>query len=167
MLETLKILEGIDLAALGHNTADYIHVVSEAVKLATADRIRWAGDPKFQPVPLAQLLSDDFAAGRRALVDPRRASMGGGERWRKDAAVGCTQPGELEGLTTHLAAVDREGNVASITQSLGHGFGSGMVLDSGRRGARLHWIQVRPRRDVDHTRGYCRRPNARIGDAQR
>ena len=128
MLETLKVLEGIDLAALGHNTADYIHVVSEAVKLATADRIRWAGDPKFQPVPLERLLSDEFAARRRALVDHRRASLSGGERWRKDAAAVCVMPGELEGLTTHLAAVDREGNVASITQSLGDGFGSGIFV---------------------------------------
>jgi gamma-glutamyltranspeptidase/glutathione hydrolase len=128
ILETLKILEGFDLAALGHNTAAYIHVVSEAVKLATADRIRWGGDPAFHPVPVTQLLSDTFSEGRRRLVDRRRASTSGGERWTRNPAAGSITPGQFEGLTTHLAAVDAQGNVASITQSLGGGFGSGVYV---------------------------------------
>jgi gamma-glutamyltranspeptidase/glutathione hydrolase len=128
ILETLKILESFDLAALGHNSAEYIHVVSEAVKLATADRIRWGGDPTFHPVPLVELLSDGFASQRRRLVDRRRASISGGERWSKSTAAGSVMPGEFEGLTTHLAAVDAQGNVASITQSLGGGFGSGVYV---------------------------------------
>lgn len=128
ILQTLKLLEGCDLKSLGHNTTDYIHTVSEAVKLAVADRIRWAGDPRFNPVPLDRLLSDGYIAERRKLINRERASSSEGERWRGNPPAGVIRPGEYEGLTTHLAAVDRHGNVASITQSLGHGFGSGMVV---------------------------------------
>lgn len=128
ILQTLKLLEAFDLRSLGHNSADYIHLVSEAVKLAVADRIRWAGDPKFNPVPLDRLLSDAYIAERRKLINGERASRSEGERWRGTPPAGTVRPGEYEGLTTHLAAVDRDGNVASITQSLGHGFGSGMVV---------------------------------------
>jgi len=128
ILQTLKLLEGCDLKNLGHNSTDYIHTVSEAVKLAVADRIRWAGDPKFNPVPLDRLLSDGYIAERRKLINRERASRSEGERWRATPPAGVVRPGEYEGLTTHLAAVDQSGNVASITQSLGHGFGSGMVV---------------------------------------
>ena len=60
ILQTLKLLESFNLVSLGHNSADYVHLVSEAIKLAVADRIRWAGDPDFQPVPLEQLLSEQY-----------------------------------------------------------------------------------------------------------
>src|SRR5262249_48140568 len=60
ILETLKLLESENLKGLGHNSAAYIHVLSEAMKLATADRIRWGGDPKFHDVPVERLLSDDY-----------------------------------------------------------------------------------------------------------
>ena len=133
ILQTLKLLEPFDLVSLGHNSADYIHLVSEAVKLAVSDRIKWAGDPRFSPVPLDLLLSDQYVAERRRLIDLHRASRSEGERWRGPLRQGVISPGHLpfpprEGLTTHLAAVDAEGNVASITQSLGHGFGSGVVV---------------------------------------
>lgn len=128
ILQTLKILEGFDLPALGHNTAEYVHLVSEAVKLAVADRIRYAADPKFRPVPLARLLSDDYASDRRRLINRQQASHSQGERWQKTVVPGAIQPGKLEGMTTHLSAVDREGNAVSITQSLGDGFGSGVYV---------------------------------------
>ncbi|MBW3541902.1 MAG: gamma-glutamyltransferase [Planctomycetes bacterium] len=128
ILETLKILEGDDLDELGHNSADYIHTLTEAVKLAAADRIRWAGDPRFAPVPLRKLLSADYAAEERRRIDPARAGVSEGERWRRAAAAETIPPGRIDGLTTHLAAVDEAGNVASITQSLGNGFGSGVMV---------------------------------------
>jgi gamma-glutamyltranspeptidase/glutathione hydrolase len=128
ILQTLKLLEEFDLQALGHNSADYIHLVSEAVKLAVADRIRWAGDPKFSPVPLERLLSDRYIATRRKLINHTTASRSEGERWRRASGPEAIRPGSIDGLTTHLTAVDEEGNIASITQSLGHGFGSGMFV---------------------------------------
>ena len=97
ILQTLKILESQDLEALGHNSADYIHLVSEAIKLATADRIRWAGDPKFDEVPVDRLLAEEYIAGRRTLIDPDRASRSEGERWRRSADHQAIAPA-LEGL---------------------------------------------------------------------
>ncbi len=146
ILQTLKLLEGFDLAALGHNSADYIHLVSETVKLAIADRIRWAGDPKFHPVPLDRLLSESYIAERRKLIDCQRASHSEGERWHGKTPVKPVPPGQIEGLTTHLAAIDEQGNVASITQSLGNGFGSGMFIPG--TGVALnsfaHWCEIDP-----------------------
>lgn len=128
ILQTLKLLEADDLPSLGHNTADYIHLLSEAMKLATADRIRWCGDPKFHDVPLDRLLSEDYIAQRRELIDRKTASRSEGERWRGTRAEGAVPPGKVDGLTTHFTAVDAQGNVASITQSLGNGFGCGVVV---------------------------------------
>ncbi len=146
ILQTLKILEAFDLETLGHNSADYIHLLAEAIKLAVADRIRWAGDPRFSPVPLDRLLSESYLAVRRKLIDPRHASPSEGERWRSATAPQSVGPGNVDGLTTHLSAVDEEGNVASITQSLGHGFGSGVFIPG--TGVALnsfaHWCEIDP-----------------------
>jgi gamma-glutamyltranspeptidase/glutathione hydrolase len=146
ILQTLKLLESEDLKALGHNSAAYIHLLSEAMKLATADRIRWGGDPKFHDVPLESLLADDYIARRRQAIDRDKASRSEGERWRGPAAAGVVRPGTIEGLTTHLAAVDGQGKVASITQSLGDAFGSrvfvpgtGIALNN-----LLFWTEVDP-----------------------
>jgi gamma-glutamyltranspeptidase/glutathione hydrolase len=77
MLEALNILEGYDLRAMGHNSAPYLHVVTEALKLSFADRNKFVGDPKFVPnIPMKALLSKEYAATRRALIDPNRAIEG-------------------------------------------------------------------------------------------
>lgn len=93
-----------------------------------ADRIEWSGDPKFHPVPVDRLLSEEYIAERRGLVNLKGASHSEGERWRGPSDREAVAPGKIPGLTTHMAAVDSEGNVASITQSLGNGFGSGVVV---------------------------------------
>ena len=128
ILETLKILESTDLVALGHNSTDYIHLLSESIKLAVVDRIRWCGDPKFSPVPLDTLLSDHYAAQQRLRINHQTATRVEGERWGGFRQGDFLAPGKVDGLTTHLAAVDSDGNVASITQSLGNGFGSGVMV---------------------------------------
>ena len=128
ILQTLKLLEATDLKSLGYNSVDYIHVLSEAMKLATADRIQWCGDPAFCDIPLRRLLSDNYAAQRRELINRDIASKSEGERWRGPRKDNNVSPGKIDGLTTHLAAVDSQGNAASITQSLGDGFGSGVVV---------------------------------------
>jgi len=146
ILETLRLLEGFDLVDLGHNSAEYIHLVSEAVKLAIADRIQWAGDPRFQPVPLDVLLSERFITDRRTQINRAQASFSEGERWHGAGEPPVVRPGTVDGLTTHLVAVDREGTVASVTQSIGHGFGSGMVVPG--TGILLnsfaHWFEIDP-----------------------
>ena len=73
LLQMLRILEGFDLAGLGHNSVDYIHIIAETIKLSFADRESFYGDPNFVDVPIQQLLSDDFASKRRALINPEKA----------------------------------------------------------------------------------------------
>ncbi len=152
ILQTLKLLEDFDLPAAGHNSAEYIQLLSEAMKLAVADRIEWCGDPKFHPVPLDRLLSDSYLAERRKLIDRDRASRSEGERWRGPRESDMIAPGRVDGLTTHMAAIDADGNVASITQSLGNGFGSGVVVPG--TGVTLNnfvwWTEIDPA---------CRTPN--------
>src|SRR6266487_1405674 len=74
LLQALNILEGFDLQDLGHNSPTYIHVLTEALKLAMADRERYYGDPEFVHVPLQALLSKDYAAERRKLIDLNKAA---------------------------------------------------------------------------------------------
>ena len=75
MLEALNLFETYDVRKLGHNTADYIHTLSEGLKLAFADRDRFYGDPRFVKVPGTELLSKDYARARRELIDSQKASL--------------------------------------------------------------------------------------------
>src|SRR5260370_703829 len=117
-LQQLKLLEGFDLPKLGYNTAEYLHVYLECAKLAFADRERYYGDPAFVNVPLALLLSEDYAAERREMVDERRASL---ELRPGSIALTATPSRErwpvVTGDTTHVDAVDRWGNLFSATPS--------------------------------------------------
>ena len=154
MLEALNILEGYDLHGMGHNSAPYLHAVTEALKLSFADRNKYVGDPKFVPnIPMRELLSKEYAAARRALIDPNHAIAGepapgdpralhgrpaAGERsLRRPAAVADdgrrrSIPTRVLNLTTYLAVVDKDHNMVSVTSSLLSGFGSGMVVDRRR-----------------------------------
>ncbi|MBN1458835.1 MAG: gamma-glutamyltransferase family protein [Armatimonadetes bacterium] len=124
-LQQLKLLEGYDLGAMEHNGADYLHTLIECAKLAFADRNAHYGDPDFVEVPLDRLLSEDYAAQRRELVDPERASM---EERPGDVPPGRKrEPARPEGDwplmhigdTTRCCAVDRAGNMISVTPSGG------------------------------------------------
>jgi gamma-glutamyltranspeptidase / glutathione hydrolase len=74
LLQTLNILENFDLRAMKLNSADYVHTVTEAMKLAYADRDTYYADPAFVQVPGVGLLSKDYAKQRAAMIDPKRAS---------------------------------------------------------------------------------------------
>jgi gamma-glutamyltranspeptidase/glutathione hydrolase len=120
-LQQLALLEGFDLAALGHNTPEYVHTVVEAAKLAFADREAYYGDPAFVDVPLDRLLSKEYAASRRRLIDPVTASAD-----LRPGDAPATRPREVVGArdvhvgdTTHLDAIDAEGNMFSATPSGG------------------------------------------------
>jgi gamma-glutamyltranspeptidase/glutathione hydrolase len=125
-LQTLKLLEGFDLQALGHNTVDYLHTLIEVERLAIADRIHYNVQPG---APIQALLSDEYCAARRALVNPERASKIVGERYARTTEIGLRWHGDptLRESTTHFDVVDAEGNAVSCTQSLG-GFGCGVVV---------------------------------------
>jgi gamma-glutamyltranspeptidase/glutathione hydrolase len=119
-LQQLALLEGFDLARMGHNSADYAHTWIECAKLAFADREFYYGDPRFVEVPLGRLLSKEYAAGRRALVG-ERASMAlrPGDVAPRPLKLILGDERSYDGDTTHLDAVDAEGNMIAATPSGG------------------------------------------------
>lgn len=115
-LLTLNILEGFDLAALSRQPVRYYHTLIEATKIAFADRNRYIADPAFAKVPVAELLSKEYAAKRRALIDPHKA-------------LDAPPPGAINAGsdTTYFTVVDKDGNAVSFINSLFDAFGSGIV----------------------------------------
>lgn len=119
----LRMLESDQISQLGHNSPAYIHLLTEAIKLACADREAYFGDPRFVDVPLDILLSREFQSQRRALINPRRAETGlpaagaipGYPRHHFEAPI-ADKPG-LSPDTTYCAVIDRAGNVFSATPS--------------------------------------------------
>jgi len=139
-LFALNILEGYDLKKMGQNSADYIHTAVEAIKLAMADRDTYLGDMDFIQIPYRGLLSKEYAAARRALIDPAKASL----EFRPGDVAPFAGPGykpvdhppdvdlrgnaSHEGDTSYLAAVDRDRNLISFTPSLHSAFGTKVVI---------------------------------------
>jgi gamma-glutamyltranspeptidase/glutathione hydrolase len=110
MLEALNILEGFNLREMGHNSAPYLHAITEALKLSFADRNKYVGDPKFVPaMPMRALLSKEYAASRRAAIDPNRAIAGEpapGDPFRFEAPTSgapAAQAREASGETGRMA----------------------------------------------------------------
>jgi gamma-glutamyltranspeptidase/glutathione hydrolase len=122
-LQQLRLLEGFDLAAMGHNSADYVHTLIEAAKLAFADREQYYADPEFTRVPLEGLLSARYAAVRRELIDPRRASMeqrpGDPINYRPLLERPADAPRSWGSGTIHVTAADGRGNMIAVTASGG------------------------------------------------
>jgi gamma-glutamyltranspeptidase/glutathione hydrolase len=112
----LNILEGFDLGAMRSEPAQYYHTLIEATKLAFADRNRYIADPTVVKVPVAELLSKEYAAKRRALIDPHKA-------------LDSPPAGEVNmgSDTTYFTVVDKDGNAVSFINSLFDAFGSGIV----------------------------------------
>jgi gamma-glutamyltranspeptidase/glutathione hydrolase len=171
-LQQLALLEGYDLAAMGHNSADYLHTLIECAKLAFADREAYYGDPAIDDVPFDVLLSREYAAARRAQVGPqasremRPGDAGRGipdyaasfdvaaDNRRAMALLGQAAPRPYQvkhthmGDTTHLDAVDREGNMVASTPS-GGWIGSSPVVEGlgfpmGTRGQMFYLNPARP-----------------------
>jgi len=116
-LQILNILEGYDLAAMGFGSADHVHHFVEAKKLAFEDRAAFYADPAMATVPVAELISKEYAEGRRARLDPERAA--------KHVAPG--NPALETGDTIYLCTADQAGNMVSLIQSNYRGMGSGMT----------------------------------------
>jgi len=123
LLQSLTILKQFDLRSLGHNTADYIHIVLEAIKLAFADREQYYGDPDQIAVPMEALLSDDYGAARAKLIENRsNAEIRPGDPLRSAALLpaGERLGGAAWGAgTVHVDAMDTEGFTAAFTPSGG------------------------------------------------
>ncbi len=118
VLQMLNILEGFDLAAMGHNSAEYLHHLIETKKIVYEDRAKFYADMDFNDVPVDWLISKDYAGVRRELIDPGRAL----------STIEAGAPPE-GGDTVYLTVVDDDMNAVSLIQSNYAGFGSGMVPD--------------------------------------
>src|SRR5688572_25608708 len=153
MLQALNILEGMNVRYMRHNSAPYLHAVTESLKLAFADRNKYVADPKFTPnIPMREMLSKEYAAIRRALIDPDKAIDGeapfgnptvgpatapaGATVGKPRVAYAGPQPVPGAGIpaeenvhTTYLAVVDKDRNMVSVTSSLLSLFGSGHVVE--------------------------------------
>jgi gamma-glutamyltranspeptidase/glutathione hydrolase len=177
-LQQLALLEGYDLAGLGHNSAEYLHVLVECAKLAFADREAYYGDPLFDEVPFEVLLSREYADERRTLVGeraslemrpgdvgrgvPAYATIGVAQDNRRALEVGARPVKDLGlghahvGDTTHLDAVDREGNMVAATPS-GGWLGTSPVIRGlgfplGTRGQMFYLNPERPNALEPHKR---------------
>jgi gamma-glutamyltranspeptidase/glutathione hydrolase len=118
IIQMLNILEGFDLGELGFGSADTVHLIAEAMKIAFADRFRYMADPETTNVPVEWLTSKAYGAERRAQIDPVRSQT-----------YSAAQQPDGEGRsTTHCCAMDDEGNVVSTTQTLNSGFGSKVTV---------------------------------------
>ncbi len=148
-LEMLNILEGFDLRSFGHNTADHVHFMVEAKKLAFADRDAYICDPRKSKTPLSRLIAKDYATSRRKGIQARHAMPA--------ALPGVPE----EGDTVYLTVVDKDRNVVSFINSIFGHFGSGMVAgDTGivlqNRGSLFelnpnHPNRIEPRKRPFHT----------------
>lgn len=118
-LEMLNLMETFNLGEWGLHSANSLHAMIEAKKLAYADLMRYIGDPAFGKLPVAGLLGKDYARQRAGLIDLSRAMV--------QAAPGS--PPEPGNDTTYLCTVDQEGNLVSLIQSTYHAFGSGLVAE--------------------------------------
>lgn len=122
MVQMLNILEGWDLKALGHNSADYIHRLVESMRRAYADRSLYLGDADFFPVPIAQLTDKNYAATLRQQIDLDHASRS------EDIRPGLVDNAEST-ETTHFSVWDQWGNVVSNTYTLNFSYGSGIAVE--------------------------------------
>ena len=116
-LQILNVLEGYDIAAMGFGSPEYVHAFVEAKKLAFEDRARFYADMDFYDVPVAKLISKEYAEERRKLIDPDRAAR---SYPAGDAAI-------EHGDTIYLTTADADGNMVSLIQSNFRGMGSGMT----------------------------------------
>jgi gamma-glutamyltranspeptidase/glutathione hydrolase len=140
-LIALNLLEGFDLKALGHNSADFLHTSVEAMKLAMADREKYLGDQDFIKIPYDGLLSKEYARERRKLIDPQKASLelrpGSPDKFLSNTSASA-QPlrpvlngnANHDGDTSYIAVVDKDRNMVSFEPSLHSAFGTGVVMGS-------------------------------------
>lgn len=132
ILQTLKCIEGFEGEDMVFQHPETLHLMAESIKLAATDRINYGGDPDRSYIPVAGLISDEYAAAQRKRIDRDNAAGISGEQYAREVAAEALRPGNPEafdgGMTTHFAVADRDGNVVSVTQTLGAGFGCGAAV---------------------------------------
>jgi len=118
-LQMLNILEAYDFSKIHYGSTEHVHLFTEAKKLVFEDRAKFYADPEFAKIPVKSLISKEYAAERRKLIDPNKAAT------HYDAG----NPALREGDTIYLTVADKDGNMVSLIQSNYRGFGSGMMPD--------------------------------------
>ena len=121
LIEMLNILERYPLSRYGHNSARYIHILSETMKLAYADRSKHLGDPDFSPVPTEHIISKQYAKRLADRINPKKATPSRQVKPGSPVPAGSTD-------TTHFTVADRFGNVVSNTYTLNFAYGSGLAV---------------------------------------
>lgn len=129
---TLKMLNGFDLASMGHNSVEMLHAYIYAARLAYADRFEYMADPEFAEVPWNGLISDAYTELRRAGIDTSRlGAIAAGDPWveegRRPTQILESSAPALDSGTTHLCVIDGDGNGVSLTNTVMSGFGSGII----------------------------------------
>ena len=150
LCQAMRLLEGFDLKGMGHFSADYVHAVTEAIKLAMADRDEHYGDPVFVDVPMEGLLSDAYTEIRRPLIDMQKASLearpGDPDNMKPLKVGGVFRPGV--GGTTTCVVADRWGNVVAATPSANvhreEGMGGSTGVSYGNRLRSLNTVPGHP-----------------------
>ena len=124
LLQTLNILENFDLKASGPNSAETVHILSESMQRAFADRVKFHGDPDFYDVPVKQMLNKQYAFDRAQSISDNRTPNG-------DIFEGNLRQYDESPDTTHFSIIDSKGNAVSNTYTLGSSFGSGVTIKKG------------------------------------
>lgn len=165
IVETLNILEGFDLKSLGFGSPQTLHLMTEAMKIAWADRDAYMGDPdyagkdpsyKYDVPPVSRLISKEYAASRRKEIDPRKPGTYTAGQFGPTPVMPFGQ-GNYESLnTTHATAMDSGGTVVSMTQTLNGLFGSGVVLPGRVPGSGMLLNNTMALMDPDPRPGYER-----------
>ncbi|MBV8828154.1 MAG: gamma-glutamyltransferase [Acidobacteriaceae bacterium] len=150
-LSMLNIMEHFPLASYGHNSADALHVMIEAKKLAYADMIHYVGDPRFTPIPVKQMLSRELAAERAKLIQMNRAQC---QVVPSEISAQLNAHGNS---TIYLSTIDKDGNIVSLIQSNFAGYGTGLVAPGAgfsfqNRGAGFELTAGKPNSIAGHKR---------------
>lgn len=141
VIQTLNLLENFDLTSMDHNSPPYLHLVAECFRRAWVDRFRYIGDPEFENVPIEGLIAKEYAAEMLSHLNLETApdDIKPGNPWKyqgngKQPAPDAKPRGPRDGTrnTTHLCTMDKNGNMVSMVQTLGGGFGAYTM--SGRTG---------------------------------
>lgn len=136
-LEMLNILENFDVKSLGHNSAEYLHLLVEAKRIAFADRDAWLADPaSVPPAALKRMISKAYGAERARSIDRNHAAPAYEALKLDGTSFAPEEHPEAHGDTIYMTVADRDGNVVSLIQSLYEAFGSGLV--AGDTGITLH-----------------------------
>jgi gamma-glutamyltranspeptidase/glutathione hydrolase len=138
VLQTLNLLEGFELVRMEHNSPAYLHILAECFRRAWVDRFRYMGDPEFEEVPIEGLISKTYADAMRPLLNLERVpdEIEPGNPWKHQGNRAAPETASCLGLrpagnnTTHLCTMDKDGNMVSMVQTLGGGFGAYVMSGS-------------------------------------